>query len=812
VSRRSRRLSRAVLGSLLGFLLLGLGLPLVNANLFRNRVRLALEAELGRRVEVGGVSLSLLTGPAFQLHNVVIGEDPAFGVEHFAYMSEMQARLRLRSLWTGRVQVSSLTLIEPSLNLVKNPEGRWNFQDLLRRAAVAGPGGAGGGAATAYFPYLGVDGGRINLKFGDFKSSFYFQDVDAAISPPRDAGGRWRIRFAGTPARSERLLSGMGRLDADGYLTAAPGVPAISMDLELRPSPMGHLLSLVGGGDLGVHGEVGARARLTGELAQIHIAGSLDVEDVHRWDVLAARQERVSIPFHGSLGLPQEDLRLETKLASGALGAELRVRDYLSTPQWDAAVAAQEMPVEPAVAVARHLGAALPPGLRVLGRLTGRLRFDGSRWPQGSLALEDGQIAASQGPALMTGSARVNLDGPEFDVPAFEVRAGKERLQATASGRLDGFRVEWNLGARGLPLEALRAAAEALRIPGLHSLEAGHWDGQLFYRKAPGERGVWSGAGTLSRARWRPAGLESPVVIARARVRLEPGGLEFDGLAGSLGAMQFSGSYRRRLSQPPAVEGADTCRLRIQNLDLAQLDRWLNPKQREGRWAIWRRAIGLSNIQEPSWLKAARIEGSVAVDELRLGRWTFHNIRAPLVWDGETLALEGLQAKIGGAAAVGSLEAAFGGAAPRYRLRAAVSGLDLKSLSQAATLPANFRRGGVDGRLELAATGRTRQELRAGLKALGSFEGRGITLADVERQEAEGNSDGAVEIRSLRGDFHWSAGGLELTGLRMTLGREVYEGRGSIGGRPAILFEVASSGKSLRLVGVGGEPSTPAVP
>jgi hypothetical protein len=114
--------------------------------------------------------------------------------------------------------------------------------------------------------------------------------------------------------------------------------------------------------------------------------------------------------------------------------------------------------------------------------------------------------------------------------------------------------------------------------------------------------------------------------------------------------------------------------------------------------------------------------------------------------------------------------------------------------------------------VDLSAEGRTAQDLIAGLKAGGSFEGRSIFLEHMERRDAEEDSDGSVDIRLLRGRFELTRAGLELTAVRMTLGKEIYQGRGSIGGRPQVSFELAADGKSLRLVGAGAVEAGPGVP
>ena len=43
--------------------------------------------------------------------------------------------MRVSSLLRGRLEIARLSLTEPSINLVRNSEGRWNLENLLERAA-----------------------------------------------------------------------------------------------------------------------------------------------------------------------------------------------------------------------------------------------------------------------------------------------------------------------------------------------------------------------------------------------------------------------------------------------------------------------------------------------------------------------------------------------------------------------------------------------------------------------------------------------------------------------------------------------------
>ena len=105
--------------------------PLFNVNRYRRQIAATMTASLGRPVHLDNVSLHLLPVPGFTLSNLVVSEDPAFGDEPTVRANTVEATLRLSSLWHRPVEFSTVRFIEPSVNLVRNAEGRWNLSDVL---------------------------------------------------------------------------------------------------------------------------------------------------------------------------------------------------------------------------------------------------------------------------------------------------------------------------------------------------------------------------------------------------------------------------------------------------------------------------------------------------------------------------------------------------------------------------------------------------------------------------------------------------------------------------------------------------------
>jgi uncharacterized protein involved in outer membrane biogenesis len=105
------------------------------ASRLKSRIASSISSGVGRPVDIGSVHLRLLPRPGFDLKNLVVYDDPAFGVEPMLRANEVTAILRLTSLLRGRLEIARLDLTEPSLNLVRGANGRWNLEALLERTA-----------------------------------------------------------------------------------------------------------------------------------------------------------------------------------------------------------------------------------------------------------------------------------------------------------------------------------------------------------------------------------------------------------------------------------------------------------------------------------------------------------------------------------------------------------------------------------------------------------------------------------------------------------------------------------------------------
>ena len=112
----------------------------ININQYHVQIQDQLEKKLGRTVTLGQMSLSLFP-PSFQVQNPVIGEDPRFSFNQdrpFASAEKLSVSVKLWPLLHKDLQVKSLELVRPHIEMVRNQEGMWNFASL-GQPATSGP-------------------------------------------------------------------------------------------------------------------------------------------------------------------------------------------------------------------------------------------------------------------------------------------------------------------------------------------------------------------------------------------------------------------------------------------------------------------------------------------------------------------------------------------------------------------------------------------------------------------------------------------------------------------------------------------------
>lgn len=289
-SRRARRFPGVLFAVLVLFFLLMMALlpPLVSLNRFQHRIAASISQSLGRPVHLDNVTLNLLPLPGFTLTNFVVDEDPAFGSEPIIRANSVRATLRISSLWRGRIECSTISFTDPSLNLVHLANGKWNIESILLHAAhiEAAPTAQKKAGPTPRFPYIEATGARLNLKLGYEKTPYSLTNADFALWLPEPQ--EWHLRLKAHPIRTDANISDAGILQMEGTLGRAASLGEVPLNLQgtWGDAPLGESTHLLFGHDAGLRGNLALSANIQGTVSKSAIQARLQLIDARRADFI----------------------------------------------------------------------------------------------------------------------------------------------------------------------------------------------------------------------------------------------------------------------------------------------------------------------------------------------------------------------------------------------------------------------------------------------------------------------------------------------------------------------------------------------
>ena len=101
-----------------------------DVNKYRGTIQAQLQQHLGRPVQLGDMHLKLFP-PSITVQNLAIADDPRFSSDApFVKAKELDVAVKLFPLLHKDVQIESLNLEQPTVNLIKNKASQWNFASI----------------------------------------------------------------------------------------------------------------------------------------------------------------------------------------------------------------------------------------------------------------------------------------------------------------------------------------------------------------------------------------------------------------------------------------------------------------------------------------------------------------------------------------------------------------------------------------------------------------------------------------------------------------------------------------------------------
>src|SRR5260370_39008551 len=107
----------------------------IPVNQFRPTIEEKASTALGRKVQLGNISLSLISG-SLSAENLSIGDDPKFSSSPFLTAKSLDVGVEIMPLiFSKTLNVTGVTIASPRVTLLHNAAGQWNYSSLGGAAA-----------------------------------------------------------------------------------------------------------------------------------------------------------------------------------------------------------------------------------------------------------------------------------------------------------------------------------------------------------------------------------------------------------------------------------------------------------------------------------------------------------------------------------------------------------------------------------------------------------------------------------------------------------------------------------------------------
>ena len=351
--------------------------PLISVGRYKGQITQLISQTLGRPVRLSSVQVRLLPWPGFEISDLSVAEDPAYGAEPVLHANTVTASIRLLALWRGRIEIGKISVDEASLNLVRAGPGRWNLDPIFRTAA-AQTGPASGVRRAAPLPYLKATNSRINFKNGVEKLPFSL--VNADLSFWQENPGEWRVRLRGQPARTDvsLYLEETGVVQMEAIMRRAPTLHQMPLhvDLDWREAQLGQLARLITGSDPGWRGDLTGEMHLDGTADAAQIAMRLRATGVHRAEFTPASP----LDFDANCGFVYrytlrslENLACDSPLGNGHMHVTGEKPGENAPPRFS--VVLDRIPVAAGLDALRTFRSSLSADLEARGTVSGKIVY-----------------------------------------------------------------------------------------------------------------------------------------------------------------------------------------------------------------------------------------------------------------------------------------------------------------------------------------------------------------------------------------------------------------------------------------------------
>lgn len=677
----------------------------IDVNQYRGTIQAQLQNRLYRQVQLGRMSLGVFP-IRVQVQAVNIGEDPRYQSKlPFARVSQMDVSVKLFPLLSKRIEIKSLTLKRPTIELIKDAAGVWNFASLGAAPQTTAPPPRGRPAPPQPAVHTNQNSGsalvlnelrisdgqvaitdfkarqarsvydHIDLTLSDFAPNRPFS-IDLAVHLPGKGAETLSLSGKGGPVNQAQLMS----TPFDGKLklkeVSVTGAQKFLNSSALR----GTDASLSGSADLtSASGRMAAKGSLKVKDAVIHnveigypIEADFDVADDLNSDVLQIRQGDV-------------------KLGSTPLSIKGTVNSHAATSIADVDLTAREASIEDAARLAAAFGVAFNADTKIAGKLTANIHTQGPTdrlVMTGSVNGHGLEISGKGIPeTVKVNSIDLTMTPQDIRSAPFTAVSGVTTLAAqmniaqyaTASPSLDATlrtingKVDELLSiAKGFGV----GAVEGMSGSGAISIDV-HATGPIKNTDAL----TFSGTGSLQNASLRMSSLTQPLNIRNASLQFTQNSVNLANLNAALGSTNATGSMNIANLHAPHV----TFALAADKLDVVELQNLTasgktgSVKKADASWSLLP-TVHAAAAQSGGFLNSATGTGTITVGRLLYQRTNLTNVHSSVNLNHGVIQLSPLTAQLFGGQINGAITADMRQEVSSFTVNAKLAAADANQL------------------------------------------------------------------------------------------------------------------------------------
>jgi AsmA protein len=369
----------------------------LDLNSYRSQIQAKLQQALGRPVDFKDINASFLP-PSVKVSNVSVGEDSRFGPGPFATIQQLDVSVKLLPLLSKDIEIQSLTLERPQIQVVRNKQGEWNYASLGKPAPSGQPAASGQPQANPQTPpqqpgqpapskggnqfslaHLTIDNGKVGYVDQQANTHGVYDNIDATLNdfaPGKTFDLNAAVRVGGKSDQRIEVNGNAGPIPEGNNAALMP----FDGNITLTNVPIAELQAVAQSSALqGVNGIASGKLAAKNEKGLIATNGTLKLDQ--------ANVRGVDIGYPITLDLKANDdtnsgsVQIENgtlKLGTTPVSITGTMNTKATPSQVNMTVAASNVSIAEVVRLASSFGVGLAPGTTAAGQLTANIHADGA--------------------------------------------------------------------------------------------------------------------------------------------------------------------------------------------------------------------------------------------------------------------------------------------------------------------------------------------------------------------------------------------------------------------------------------------------